>query len=127
MSIAKNIRELREAHNLTQAELGKIAGVSDKAVSTWENGTAEPRMGAIQKIADYFHISKGSIIDEPSSSIIDQADVLFIEKYGQPVYDAAMIYASLDEIDRSRIDERMSVLLETDKYKGAFEHGEKAI
>lgn len=112
MSIAKNIRELREAHNLTQAELGKIAGVSDKAVSTWENGNAEPRMGAIQKIADYFHISKGSIIDEPSSSIIDQADVLFIEKYGQPVYDAAMKYGCLDHEDQIRIDERMDTMLE---------------
>ena len=54
MSIRNNIKELRESRNLTQAEFGKIAGVSDKAVSTWENGTAEPRMGAIQKIADYF-------------------------------------------------------------------------
>lgn len=51
-------------HGLTQAELGKIAGVSDKAISTWENGTAEPRMGAVQKIADYFDIKKSEIIDE---------------------------------------------------------------
>ena len=55
---------------MTQAEFGEIAGVSDKAVSTWENGTAEPRLGAVQKIAQHFNITKGSIIedDAPSSS-----------------------------------------------------------
>ena len=30
---------------------------------SWENGTAEPRMGAIQKIADYFGIPKATLID----------------------------------------------------------------
>lgn len=64
MSIADNIKKLREQHGLTQAEFGEIAGVSDKAVSTWENGTAEPRMGAIEKIAKHFNISKGSIVDD---------------------------------------------------------------
>lgn len=64
MTIAENIKKIREHYGLTQAELGEIAGVSDKAVSTWENGTAEPRMGAIQKIAEHFHISKGSIVDD---------------------------------------------------------------
>lgn len=70
MSIADNIKRLREKHNMTQAEFGEIAGVSDKAVSTWENGTAEPRLGAIQKIAQHFNITKGSIIEDdiPSST-----------------------------------------------------------
>lgn len=64
MSISENIKKLREKHNMTQAEFGEIAGVSDKAVSTWENGTAEPRLGAIQKLAQHFNISKCSIIDD---------------------------------------------------------------
>ena len=37
MSISKNIKKLRLEHNLSQKEFAKIAGVSDKAVSTWEN------------------------------------------------------------------------------------------
>ena len=128
MSIGNNIKFLRESKDMTQVEFGKIAGVSDKAVSTWENGTAEPRMGAIQKIADYFGVSKGWLIDDNSSSSgSDQADALFIEKYGQPVYDAAMTFAALDEVDQGRITERMGMLLEDDKYKRASEPGEKAI
>ena len=68
MSIAENIKKLREKHNMTQAVFGEMSGVSDKAVSTWENGTAEPRLGAIQKIAQYFNISKGSIIEDEAPS-----------------------------------------------------------
>ena len=64
MSISSNIIRLREKYNLTQAELGEIAGVTDRAVSAWEKGIAEPRMGAIQKIADYFSIPKSAIVDD---------------------------------------------------------------
>ena len=64
MSISGNIKKLRRKYNLTQDELGEIAGVSGGAVSTWERGTAEPRMGAIQKMSDYFRISKSEIVDD---------------------------------------------------------------
>jgi putative prophage lambdaCh01, repressor protein len=67
MGIPDNIKRLRVTHGLTQSELGKIAGVSDKAIWTWENGTAEPRMGAIQKIADHFNIKKSDLIEDHST------------------------------------------------------------
>lgn len=66
MSIRQNIIKLRQQHNITQEELAKIAGVSRGAVSQWEGGFSEPRMGAVQKISDYFHISKGALIEENS-------------------------------------------------------------
>ena len=69
MDMANNIKKLREQHNISQAELAQIAGVSNKAVSTWETGRNEPRMGALQKIADYFDIRKSDIIEsEPLPS-----------------------------------------------------------
>lgn len=64
MGIKENIKALRETYNLSQKDLALIAGVSDKAVSTWENGTKEPRMGAIQKIADHFGLQKSNIIED---------------------------------------------------------------
>lgn len=67
MSIAENIKKIRERFDLTQDELGEIAGVSGGAVSTWERGTAEPRMGAVQRIADKLHISKSDIVDDNDS------------------------------------------------------------
>lgn len=64
MGISENIKLLREQYGLSQKELGQIAGVSDKAVSTWEQGIKEPRMGAIQKMADHFGIQKSNIIED---------------------------------------------------------------
>lgn len=64
MAIADNIKKVRERYGLSQVELAEIAGVTDKAVSTWENGINEPRMGAIQKIADHFGLLKSNIIED---------------------------------------------------------------
>ena len=71
MSISSNIKAIRDKYGITQAQLGEIAGVSDKAVSTWENGTAEPSLGVVQKIADHFGIQKSDIIDDGDKSNAD--------------------------------------------------------
>ncbi|WP_231884743.1 MULTISPECIES: helix-turn-helix transcriptional regulator [Paenibacillus] len=64
MAIKDNIKILRERYGLTQQELAEIAGVTNKAVSAWESGLSEPRMGAIEKIARRFGIKKSHIIEE---------------------------------------------------------------
>lgn len=63
MAIGDNIKNLRLQHGLSQMELASVVGVSDKAVSTWEQNKAMPRMGVIQKIADYFGVQKSDIIE----------------------------------------------------------------
>lgn len=74
MGIPENIKRIREAHELSQDDLGKIAGVTGKAVSTWENGTKQPRMGAIQKMADHFGIQKSDIIEDNDGSALINND-----------------------------------------------------
>ncbi len=81
MSIPENIKKIRERFDLTQDELGEIAGVSGGAVSTWERGTAEPRMGAVQKIADQLNISKSEIVDDIPEHASESAAVR-IHVYG---------------------------------------------
>ena len=72
MKTGEKIRELRESKGLMQAELATILGVSDKAVSAWENGTRVPRMGPIEKLAAYFNVPKGYFFDDdvPSSTAV---------------------------------------------------------
>ena len=74
MGIKENLKALRKQHNLSQQELAKIAGVTDKAISTWESGTRIPRMGAIQKMADYFGLQKSDIIEDNSRILFGDAD-----------------------------------------------------
>lgn len=63
MGVGENIKRIRTQHDMTQEELGRIAGVSAMAVSQWENGRAVPRMGAVQRIADHFGMKNGEVID----------------------------------------------------------------
>lgn len=70
MGIRENIIELRKRERITQEELAKIAKVSRGAVSQWEGGFSEPRMGAIQNIADHFGITKSSLIEDNGLSLV---------------------------------------------------------
>ena len=80
MSIGQNIKRLRESHGMNQAELAEIAGVTDKAVSTWENDLKIPRMGAIQRIADYFGLLKSDIIEDSAPSFRSQRETPSVER-----------------------------------------------
>lgn len=71
MGISENIKKLRERYNLTQDELADIAGVTNKAVSTWETGAKEPRMGPIERIAKHFGIKKSNLIEDDGLDMID--------------------------------------------------------
>lgn len=64
MGVRDNIIKLRKITGITQEQLADIAGVSRSAVSLWEMGSSEPRMGAVQSIADHFCIRKANIIED---------------------------------------------------------------
>ena len=64
MGVRENIIKLRKLTDVTQQELANIAGVSRSAVSLWEIGDSEPRMGAVQAMADHFGLRKANIIED---------------------------------------------------------------
>lgn len=71
MGIRDNIIKLRKIFDVTQRELADVAGVTENAVSKWENGYAEPRMGAIERIAACYGLSKMNIIEDGGMDLID--------------------------------------------------------
>lgn len=56
------IKEARMQKNYTQGELGDLVGVSDKAVSRWENGQSFPDVGVIESLASILDLSIKEII-----------------------------------------------------------------
>jgi repressor LexA len=66
--IGANIRRLRERASLSQVEIAEIAGVTPTAVSAWETGVRTPRMGPINKIAEYFRVNTSDIIESPQTA-----------------------------------------------------------
>ena len=62
-SFGNFISALRQRKGLSQYQLGVLVGVSDKAVSKWENGESEPSIDKLIKLSKYFGVS----IDESMS------------------------------------------------------------
>ena len=56
-SIGKFIATLRKANGYTQEELGEILGVSNKTISSWENGNSSPDLSLLPIIADLFNVT----------------------------------------------------------------------
>ncbi|MBQ8759134.1 MAG: L-serine ammonia-lyase, iron-sulfur-dependent, subunit alpha, partial [Clostridia bacterium] len=51
---AERIAHLRKEYNLTQSELGKQLGVTNRAVSKWENGISNPQIELIYKMCKMY-------------------------------------------------------------------------
>ena len=51
------IKELREKHHFTQAELAKKLNVSDKTISKWETAKGYPDISLLEPIATVFGVS----------------------------------------------------------------------
>lgn len=122
---AQRIAQLRKEYDLTQAELGKQLGVSNRAVSKWENGISNPQIEIIYQICkmygknlDYFFEDSLEAEKEkekknkamptirelykigrgPSSSHTmgpEKASFIFKEKYPEADSFKAILYGSL--------------------------------
>lgn len=82
-SFGNNIYELRNARRLSQKELGQKLGVSDKAVSRWENGSSKPRASLLPKLAGVLGVSVDRLLGgkgDTTHSIIATASGDFIDQ-----------------------------------------------
>ncbi|MBE7089261.1 MAG: helix-turn-helix transcriptional regulator [Clostridiales bacterium] len=57
MTIGERIKELRLGENLSQTQLAKMIGVSQKAIDYWERNVNEPKASYIISLVQYFNIS----------------------------------------------------------------------
>lgn len=57
MTIGEKIKELRSENNWTQKDLAEKLFITPQALSRWENGTAEPPISSINKLAQIFGAS----------------------------------------------------------------------
>lgn len=69
--LAKRIRQAREGVHLSQQQLGKAIGVSDKSVSAYEKGRALPSIEKLKKIAT----STNQTLNFFTDSKIDQTTI----------------------------------------------------
>ena len=56
------IAQLRKESNMTQVQLADELGVTNKAISKWENGKSLPDVQLFQPICKLFHISVNELL-----------------------------------------------------------------
>ncbi|MBE7079487.1 MAG: helix-turn-helix transcriptional regulator [Clostridiales bacterium] len=54
MKFSTRLKELRIEKDMTQADLAKEIGYSQRAVSKWELGKTEPTASALIKLSEFF-------------------------------------------------------------------------
>ena len=69
----KMIRQARIDKGYTQSELGDLVGVSNKAISRWENGETFPDIGVIEPLAQMLELRIQDIITGTKDSDQDTA------------------------------------------------------
>ena len=84
---SKNLRRLLEESGKTQKELAEAIGESQQVVNTWAIGRSIPRMGKIQRLADYFGVEKSDLIDEKPEvpSIPDYPNIFPLQRKRIPL------------------------------------------
>lgn len=61
---SKNLNHYISLSNKTQKEIADSIDVSPQTFNTWCQGIAIPRMGKVQRLADYFNVGKSDLIDD---------------------------------------------------------------
>ncbi len=69
--IGKFIKERRNLKNITQSNLASILGITDRAISKWENGICMPDVGTIPEICKILDITVNDLF---SGEIVKMKD-----------------------------------------------------
>ena len=73
IAIGSNIKKYRKKRKITQEQFAEVLGVSDQAVSRWENGTSYPDIELLPTIALYFGVTLDELMG--MEAIKDESDI----------------------------------------------------
>lgn len=113
------LRTLRERRGLSQYQLGMLAGVSDKAVSKWENGLAKPQSRILHRLSEVLGVTVDELLAcRYYSPDIGNKESTFVEKkeLWERVYqDLEHLYGTIPPVEViSRYLEEFAQLQSTD-------------
>ena len=62
MKFGMNMKKLRKSKRISQAAIAKALEVSQRTISHYENGTCQPNLDGLCKIADILEVSIDELI-----------------------------------------------------------------
>ncbi len=110
VTLGEKIASLRKNKDMTQAELARLMGVTDKAVSKWERNLSCPDINSIPKLADIFDISVNDLLNNETVNTIasgkNQNNLLplIFKSIGLAMGVAVVIITTLSELNGESVD-----------------------
>lgn len=74
MTFGEKVKEARLALNLSQVELAKMTGISERSLYTYEQLGTIPRMSNVKKLADALNVTTAYLLDEEETDKQSQID-----------------------------------------------------
>jgi len=70
MSIAKNLRTIKESKNVSQQEVADYVNVERKTYMNWETGVSDIKSIYIPQLAEFFNVEIKDLFNENSSNLV---------------------------------------------------------
>ena len=115
MSVGSTIKKLRLKRGMTQEELGKLLGVKKAAVQKYESGQVQNlKQDTIRKLCEVFDKNPAVFIFD-NQMLKNELDMLEIIEsyYGQEVIELLEAYENLNDENRLRLNDYLSLLIVT--------------
>ena len=99
MCIGREVRQLRQKHNMTVTELADLASLSSGMLSKIENGLTSPSLATLQSLASALNVSVTALMrrfeERRDATFVAAGGGLKIQRSGQEFGDAFQFVAML--------------------------------
>ena len=105
------LSKLMNERDINQREIAQAVGVSESTVGKWLLLKAIPRMGVIQKLADYFNVGKSYFLEEESEQgyYTDPEAAEFAE-YLRTRPGARMLFSAAKDISKEDLEKAVEYI-----------------
>lgn len=117
MDFSKILKEERVKANLKQAELGEKIGLSLQAISGYEQGTREPKIEVLIKLADVFDLSIDQLVGRVSPNITNNNYLMQTSDYEEQ--HLLQMFRGLSNEDQNKVIAITKTLHEMSKEKSS--------
>lgn len=71
MKFSERLKTIRESRNLTQVQLAKLSGVSERMIQNYEGGIHRPRIEVAEKLAKALNITADELLGNSGMLIVE--------------------------------------------------------
>lgn len=99
-TLGGRIRELRDDKDMSQKEFGKLFNLAESTIGMYERDSRKPSYETLQKMADYFSVTREYLLSGEDKSI--NVDAIYEEREFQRVINDPELERWYKELPKSR-------------------------